>query len=297
MPIATKAGLDYQGFCIRPPSEAGSILLQATLGCSHNQCSFCSAYKGKRFAIKDQAIWEKDLQFAEKHCQWQNRLFVMDGDALIMPMRHWEWLLTNIRQRLPWVERVSAYANAKGAAKKSDAELARLRELGLSMIYYGVESGHPEVLRRIHKGADPEKLLVQGRRLRQAGMALSITVIVGLAGPEDSMEHAKATGQLLTAIDPEFVGALTLMLEPGTPLAEQAKRGEFILPDQASLLAELGVMLAHTDLSKGMFTANHASNYLPIRAQLPEDKEKTMELIHKAWEGKVKLRPEWMRAL
>jgi radical SAM superfamily enzyme YgiQ (UPF0313 family) len=295
--MTNETGFDYQGYCIRPPSEAQSILLQATLGCSHNKCAFCSAYKGKRFAIKDRAIWEKDLQFAEKYCQWQNRLFVMDGDALIMPMHHWEWLLTNIRRRLPWVERVSAYGNAKGAAKKSDAELARLRELGLSMIYYGVESGSPEVLRRINKGADPEKLIAQGRRLRQAGMTLSITVIVGLAGPEGGMEHARATGQLLTAIDPEFVGALTLMLEAGTPLAEQARRGEFTVPDPASMLAELGVMLAHTDLSNGMFTANHASNYLPIRANLPQDKEKTMDLILRAWEGKVNLRPEWMRAL
>ncbi len=292
----TREGLDHQGYCIRPPSEAYSILLQATLGCSHNKCTFCEAFKDKRFAIKDRAIWEKDLKYAEKHCRHQNRLFVMDGDAFIMPMRHWEWLLTNIKERLPWLERVSTYANAKGVAMKSDADLKRLRELGLSMVYYGVESGHAEVLKKVKKGADPEKLITQAKRLKEAGIALSITVIVGLAGREGSLEHAIATGELLTKIDPEYVGALTLMLPPGTPIYDEARQGSYQLPDQLELLAELGVLFANTHLSNGMFTANHASNYLPIRAQLPADREKVMALIKKALEGKVNLRPEWMRA-
>jgi radical SAM superfamily enzyme YgiQ (UPF0313 family) len=290
-------GLDHQGYCIRPPSEAYSILLQATLGCSHNKCTFCDAYKGKRFAIKDRAIWERDLDFAAKYCRRQNRLFVMDGDALIMPMRHWEWLLENIRDRLPWVERVSTYANAKNVALKTDEELRRLRELGLSMAYYGVESGHPEVLKNVRKGADPEKLYTQARRLKDAGFTLSVTVIVGLAGKEGGLEHAKATGELLSRIDPDYVGALTLMLPEITPLARDARNGDFILPEQMELLAELGVMFSHTQLSGGMFTANHASNYLPIRAHLPRDKEKTMALIRNALEGKIALREEWMRAL
>ncbi|MDR1397693.1 MAG: radical SAM protein [Desulfarculales bacterium] len=291
-----KEKMDYQGYCIRPPSEAYSILLQATLGCSHNKCTFCDAFKDKRFAIKDQSIWEKDLQYAEKYCKHQDRLFVMDGDAFVMPLKRWEWLLSNISARLPWVERVSTYANAKGVALKSDDDLGRLRDLGLSMVYYGVESGHPDVLKRVRKGSDPEKLITQAKRLKKAGIALSITVIVGLAGREDSLEHAVATGKLLSEIDPEYVGALTLMLPPGSPIYDEARRGEYQLPDQVSLLAELGVMFANTNLSNGMFTANHASNYLPIRAYLPQDKDKTLALIKRALEGKVNLRPEWMRA-
>ena len=290
-------GLDHQGYCIRPPSEAYSILLQATLGCSHNKCTFCDAFKAKRFAIKDRSIWEKDLDFASRYCRRQNRVFVMDGDAFVMPMRHWEWLLTNIAERLPWVERVGTYANAKGVALKSDEDLRRLRELGLSMIYYGVESGHPEVLQKVRKGADPEKLLVQARRLKDAGFTLSVTVIVGLAGREGSLEHAKATGELLSKIDPDYVGALTLMLPPGAPISQDVQQGELALPDQMELLAELGVMFAHTNLTEGMFTANHASNYLPIRAHLPRDKEKVKTLIRSALEGKIALRQEWMRAL
>ena len=290
-------GLDHQGYCIRPPSEAYSILLQATLGCSHNKCTFCEAYKGKRFAIKDQAILERDLAFASQYCRRQNRVFIMDGDALVMPMRNWEWLLTNIAEKLPWVERISCYANAKSSAQKSDADLARLRELGLSMVYYGVESGHPDVLERVRKGADPEKLAREGQRLKKAGFIVSATVIVGLAGPEQSLEHAKATGELLTEMDPDYVGALTIMVRPGAPLYDVWQSGEFIVPDTDALLAELGVLFSHTRLSNGMFTANHASNYLPIKARLPEDRDKTLALIRQALDGKVRLREEWMRGL
>ena len=289
-------GLDHQGYCIRPPSEAYSILLQATLGCSHNKCTFCGAFKNKRFAIKDQAIWEKDLQFAEKYCKRQDRVFVMDGDAFIMPMKRWEWLLTNIRDRLPWVTRVSTYANAKGVAMKSDEDLKRLRELGLSLIYYGVESGHADVLQDVKKGATPKKLIEQGQRLKKAGFALSITVMAGIAGVEGSLEHARETGRVLTAIDPEYVGCLTLLVEPGTPIEEKAKKGELVMPDQLGLLQEVGVMIENTNLTDGWFMANHPSNYLPIKAHLPQDKEETLAKIHAALEGKVQLRPEWMRA-
>ena len=289
-------GLDHVGDCYRPPSEAYSILLQATIGCSHNKCTFCDQFKNKRFAIKDRAIWERDLAFAEQYCRRQDRVFVMDGDAFIMPMKHWEWLLENIARRLPWVERVGTFANAKGVAMKSDEDLLKLREMGLKMIYYGVESGHPDVLERTHKGASPEKLVEQGQRLKKAGFTLSSMVIVGLGGVEQSLEHAKLTGEVLSAIDTDFAGALTLMLMPGTPLYEEYRRGEFQLPDQDELLLELRTLIAHTNLSNGMFTSNHASNYLPIKARFPEEKAATLALLDKALEGKVGLRSEWMRA-
>ena len=294
--FSIEEGLDHQGYCIRPPSEAYSILLQATLGCSHNKCTFCGAFKNKRFAIKDRAIWEKDLQFAEKYCKRQDRIFVMDGDAFIMPMKHWEWLLTNIRDRLPWVTRVSTYANSKGVVMKSDEDLKRLRELGLSMIYYGVESGHRDVLEDIKKGANPEKLIEQGQRLKKAGFILSITVLTGIAGIEGSLAHAQETGKVLTAIDPEYIGALTLLVEPGTLIEEKARLGKLVMPDQMGLLRELGVMIENTTLTDGWFMANHPSNYLPIKAHLPFDKEETLSRINSALEGNVQLRPEWMRA-
>lgn len=289
-------GMDYQGACIRPPSEANSILMQATLGCSHNKCTFCETFKTKRFTIKDQAIWERDLDFASRRLKGIKRLFIMDGDAFIMPMKRWEWLLTNIAEKLPWVERISTYANAKGVALKSDADLARLRELGLSFIYYGVESGHPEVLARIKKGADPDKLAREAIRLRRAGQALSITIINGLAGPELSREHARATAELMNRIEPEYIGALTLQIIPGTPLFEEHKRGEFTpLAGPMEVLGEIREMVAHFDLKNSFFTANHISNYLPIRARLPEDKSAVLKLIDQALAGEIDVKPDWMR--
>jgi radical SAM superfamily enzyme YgiQ (UPF0313 family) len=290
-------GFDYVGNCIRPPSEADSILLQATLGCSHNKCSFCGTYKDKRFAIKDRSILERDLLFASRHCQRQRRVFIMDGDALIMPMRHWEWLLGDIRQKLPWVTRVGVYGNSKGVALKSDQDLQRLKELGLGIVYYGLESGHPQVLADICKGGGPEKHIAQGQRLKKAGLKVSVTVLLGIGGVEMSLEHARETGRVLSGMDPDYIGALTLMLLPGTPLGEAAQRGEFRLPDAKGMLAELREMIASTDLSGGLFYANHASNYLPIKARLPQDKESALKLIDQALEGQVGLKPEWLRAL
>ncbi|MFH1059338.1 MAG: radical SAM protein [Pseudomonadota bacterium] len=294
---AEPTGFHYVGNLIRPPSEADSILIQATLGCSHNKCSFCGTYRDKRFAIKDQAILQNDLRFAEKYCRRQDRVFIMDGDALVMPMRRWEWLLGEIKKRLPWVSRVGAYANAKSVALKSDADLKRLHEMGLGIAYYGVESGHPDVLNDISKGSKPEKLIKQGQRLKAAGIKVSVTVLLGIGGAARSLEHARATGELLTAMDPDFVGALTLMLIPGTPLGDQALAGRFELPDKLAMLRELREMIAHTHLSGGLFYANHASNYLPIKARLPQDQARTLALIDAALDGKVGLKPEWLRAL
>jgi radical SAM superfamily enzyme YgiQ (UPF0313 family) len=279
MPPAEPNGFDYVGYCIRPPSEAYSILIQATLGCSHNKCTFCGSYRDKRFAIKDQATLERDLAFAEKHCRRQDRVFIMDGDALIMPMKRWEWLLTQIKERLPWVRRVGAYANAKGVAMKSDEELKRLKELGLGILYYGVESGHAQVLKDVCKGSTPEKLIREGRRVKAAGIRLSVTVLLGVGGLAMGLEHARATGELLSAMDPDFIGALTLMLIPGTELGDKGLAGGFELPDAPAMLMELREMIAHTNLSGGLFYANHASNYLPIKARLPQDRERTLALI------------------
>ena len=290
-------GFHYEGNCIRPPSEAYSILLQATLGCSHHKCTFCGTYQDKRFGLKDPAILEQDLILAQKHCRRQSRAFIMDGDALIMPMRRWEWLLGEIKKRLPWVERVGTYANSKGIALKSDEELSRLRELGLGIVYYGVETGHGQTLKDIKKGATPEKLIAQGRRAMEAGMKLSVTVLLGVAGAERSLAHARATGELLSALNPHYVGALTLMLIPGTPLGEAAAQGEFKLPTTADMLLELREMIARTELTDGLFFANHASNYLPIRARLPQDKAAALALIDRALKGRVRLKPEWLRAL
>ena len=290
-------GMHYEGNCIRPPSEAYSILLQVTLGCSHNKCTFCGTYKDKRFTIKDDETILSDILFASKTMRRQDRVFLMDGDALIIPQKRLMWILDRIREHLPWVKRVGAYANAKGIRMKSLEELIALRENGLGILYLGVETGDDRLLQEIHKGASAETLIAMGRKVKEAGIKLSVTVLLGIGGTDRSLEHARATGKLLSAMDPDYVGALSLMLVPGTPLYEAYRRGEFRLPDQEGLLRELREMLAHTDLSRGLFFSNHASNYLPIKARLPRGKQEALDLIDSALRGEVGLRPEWMRAL
>lgn len=289
--------MHYEGFIIRPPSEADSILLQVTVGCSHNKCTFCGTYKNERFKIKPDDVIMADIAFAAKHYKKQDRLFICDGDALIVPQKRLLKILKEIEAQLPWVRRVGVYANTKGIKMKTDEELRELREHGLKIAYLGLESGDDVTLKNIRKGASAQTMIDMGRKIRAAGIKLSVTVLLGLAGRERSQTHAEATGKVLSAIDPEYVGALSLMLIPGTPLHDDYEAGRFELLDAREMLSELRTMFAHTDLSSGLFHANHASNYLPIRAQLPADKEKTIQLIDSALDGKVSLKPEFLRAL
>lgn len=290
-------GMHYEGNCIRPPSEAYSILLQVTVGCSHNKCTFCGTYTGKRFRIKEDRIILSDILFASKYMKRQDRVFLMDGDALIIPQQRLMWILDRIREHLPWVRRVGAYANAKSIKMKSPEELIQLKKNGLGILYLGVETGDVELLKEIRKGTSAEHLINMGRKVRDAGIKLSVTVLLGIAGRERSLEHARATGELLSAMDPNYVGALTVMLIPGTPLHEDFTNGKFELPDERGFLLELREMIAHTNLSRGLFFSNHASNYLPVKARLPKGKQQALDQIDGALKGKIGLRPEWMRAL
>jgi len=290
-------GMHYEGICIRPPSEANSILLQATVGCSHNKCTFCGTYKGKRFRIKDNDVILSDILYASRHMKHLDRLFIMDGDALVIPYPRLKWILETIREHLPQVRRVGVYANSKGIRLKSEDELRELRDLGLGIVYYGVETGDDQTLAAILKGANAQRLLDMGLKVKRAGIQLSVTVLLGIAGAERSLIHAKATGELLSAMDPDYVGALTLMIIHGTPLAEDLEAGRFQLPDNEGLLKELREMIDSTNLSKGLLFSNHASNYLPVKVRYPQGKEQALHLIDMALEGKVGLRPEWLRAL
>jgi radical SAM superfamily enzyme YgiQ (UPF0313 family) len=290
-------GMHYEGMCIRPPSEAYSILLQVTLGCSHNKCSFCGTYKDKRFTIKDDKIILSDILFASKYMKRQDKVFLMDGDALIIPQKRLMWILNSINEHLPWVKRIGAYANTKSLKMKTLEELTELRKNKLAILYYGVETGDDELRKKINKGADAETCIEMGRKAKEAGIKLSVTVLLGIAGKEKSLQHARATGELLSAMDPDFVGALTVMLIPETPLYEEFTKGTFHLPDQRGLLEELREMIRHTNLSRGLFYSNHASNYLPVKARLPNGKQDALDLIDRALQGDIGLRPEWMRAL
>ncbi|MFO7753698.1 MAG: radical SAM protein [Desulfobacteraceae bacterium] len=289
--------MHYEGNIIRPPSEADSILLQVTVGCSHNKCTFCGTYTGERFQIKSDEVIFEDIEYAATYMKGAKRLFICDGDALVIPQRRLVAILERINERLPWLERIGLYANTKSIKMKTREQLAELNALGLKIAYMGLESGDDVTLKNIRKGADSTRMIEMGRKIRDAGIQLSITVLLGLAGRERSEIHARETGRVLSEIDPEYVGALSLMLIPGTELHQQYERGEFQLITPEEMLEEIGLMISTTNLSSGLFHANHASNYLPIRAKLPEDKEKTLKLISRALEGKIELKPEFMRAL
>ncbi|QTA90665.1 radical SAM protein [Desulfonema magnum] len=289
--------MHYEGNIIRPPSEANSILLQVTVGCSRNKCTFCGTFMGERFRIKSDDIIMQDIAFAAKYCKKQRRIFLCDGDVMIVPQKRLLHILTEIKKQLPWVTRVGVYANAKSLKMKTVDELRTLKDNGIGIAYMGLETGDDVTLKNINKGATSETMIQMGKKAREAGIKLSITVLLGIAGRERSQIHARETGRVLSAIDPEYTGALSLMLIPGTPLHKDYEAGKFTLIEPDEMLQELRTMIAHTHMSRGLFHANHASNYLPIRARLPRDKEETLKLIDQALEGSVALKPEWLRAL
>ncbi len=289
-------GMHYEGTCIRPPPEASSILLQVTLGCSHNKCTFCGTYKDKRFGIKDDRIVLSDILFASKYMKNQDRAFLMDGDALIIPQKRLVWILEQINEHLPWVKGVGSYANTKSITLKSVRELIDLRGKGLDRIYLGVETGDDEIRREVNKGFTARQCSEMGKKVKDAGMHLTVMVLLGIAGREKSLDHARATGVLLSAMDPDHVAALTVIPISGTPFWDRIERGELELPDEKGMLYEMREMIAHTTLKGGTFASNHASNYLSIKVRLPAGKQEALRLIDAALEGKIGLKPEWMRA-
>ncbi len=290
--------MDYEGLIIRPPSEAYSLLLQVTVGCSHNKCTFCGTYRQKKFKIKPIEQITKDLTEAKSY-GYVEKVFLCDGDALIIPQTRLEELLKLINLNLPTVERIGTYANAKSILKKSVDELKKLRKLGLKIIYLGVETGNVELLQKISKGATYEQMVEAARRVKEAGITLSVTVLLGLGGIEKSIEHALDTAKLLTDMDPDYAGALTLMLIPETPLYDDYMAGRFVLPDKFGFIRELYLIIANSNFTNCFFTSNHASNYLPIKANLPRQKENVMQLISSVIDTKdmKQIRPEYLRAL
>ncbi len=290
--------MKYEGIVIRPPSEAGSLILQVTLGCSHNRCTFCPTYKGKRFRIRSLDEIRGDLAEARRY-RGVRRIFLADGDALIVPRRMLIPIIEEINASFPDIERIGVYGNAKSILKKSPQELDELKQRGLGIVYLGLESGDPQVLAEIQKGTDVTAMVEAAHRVREAGILLSVTVLIGIAGAQRSLAHAEQTGKVLSEMNPDYIGALTVMIVPGTELARQYESGQFVLPDTRGLLAELGAVLAHTDVTDCLFTSNHASNYLPLRIRLPEEKQQALSIIeHVLSQNRTDLlRPEHLRGL
>ena len=287
----------YEGKLYRPPSEADALILQATIGCSWNHCTYCDMYRDKAFRVRDLSEMLADLEGAAHEVGDRvEKLFVADGDALVLPMDHWRPILSRARALFPNLRRVSCYAMARNVAGKSEAELRELRDSGLTTLYIGPESGDDVTLKRIAKGDDAAEHVAAARRAHAAGMALSVIVLLGIAG-DRSDEHARATATLVTEMDPEFFAALTVTVVPGTPLAQLQAKGRFEVPPIPELLRELRTMVDLARPTDAMFRTNHASNYLPLAGRLPRDRQRIVEVIDAALEGKIRLRAEGARGL
>lgn len=289
--------MEYEGIVIRPPSEAGSLILQTTFGCSHNKCTFCPTYKGTKFRVKDFDKFCADVDEMSVF-NWR-RAFLADGDALILPQRMLLPRMNYLQEKIKGLQRIGIYGNAKAVHKKTPEQLAELKKAGLGIIYFGLESGDQQTLDFMTKGYAIERMIEAGRKVKDAGIALSVTVLLGIAGKERGPIHAEATGKALTAMDPDFVGALTVMVVPNTPLWDFQESGQYTLPDQFEMLAELYLMLKNTEMTSGLFMSNHASNYVPLKVKMPEEKQGALTRLRRIIESKdtSALKPEFLRAL
>ncbi len=289
--------MNYTGNIIRPPSEANSIILQVTVGCSYNKCTFCGVYKDTPLLIKAPETIDSDLQFARKYCREQKRVFLADGDVLILSQKKLIDLLGKIRRQLPWVRRISLYGNARAVRSKSAEQLQTLKSLGLDRVYMGLESGCDTVLQAVKKGETAESMLAAGKKITAAGLFLSVTVLLGLGGSARSAQHAIDTAEVLNQMAPHQIAALTLIPLENTQLGSEVTAGTFILPSPAEILQELQLLVFHLQGVKCQFHANHASSYLPLAGRLPRDKDVFLAAIAKAIDGRAPLVPEYRRAL
>lgn len=287
----------YEGKLYRPPSEADSLIVQATIGCSWNHCTYCDMYRDKTFRVRDLSATLEDLEMAGAGFGDEvEKLFVADGDALILSMDHWRKILERARALFPRLRRVSCYAMARNINEKTETELRELRDAGLSLLYIGPESGDDVTLKKIAKGDDAAAHVEAAKRAHEAGMELSVIALLGIA-MDRSEEHARATADLVTNMDPEFFSALTVTVVPDTPLDRLAKKGKFEVPPIPGLLKELRTMVAEAKPTKAVFRTNHASNYLPLAGTLPRDAKKIVDVIDAALDGRIPLRPEYRRGL
>lgn len=288
---------EYDYPLYRPPSEAYSLIIQATLGCSQNKCTFCSMYKSKKFTIKPLEQIKKEIDFFRIYVKKAERIFLADGDALIMPMKILKEIFIYINEKFPEAERISLYGSPKSILLKTPEELLELKNLGLGLIYLGVESGSDKILSSVKKGVSREEIITAGKKVKKVGIPLSVTAIAGLGGKENSIEHAVETASLISEINPDYFGVLTLMLEEGTELLEEYKKGNFIPLSSSEILEETKLMIKNINVKeKCIFRSNHASNYVSLKGTLPYEKENILKTIDYALENN-EIKSEFLRRL
>lgn len=288
----------YEGDIYRPPSEAYSLLLQVTVGCSHNKCSFCGMFKDKRFHVRQMSEIIEDLEGAARSYGRVRRIFLCDGDALCLSNNKLVKILSEINRLFPEIERVGIYGSAKDILRKSDDELKELKRNGLGIIYLGAESGSDEVLIEINKGTDREDMIKAVRKAENAGIPVSVTFISGIAGRKNWREHAIQTGKMIAKMNASYVSLLTLMLDPKTPLYKDIQEGKFELLTGEEVLAETYLMLENAKPTKTcVFRSNHASNYISLRGNLPEDRDRMLGELEHAMKNTELLKDERFRML
>ncbi|MCI8689520.1 MAG: radical SAM protein [Oscillibacter sp.] len=287
----------YYGSVYRPPSEARSLIVQVTYGCSHNTCAFCSMYKEKRFALRPLEEVLEDFQIARGVYRHVEKVFLADGDALVRKAAELYTILDRIRDLFPECRQVTCYASPSSIRIRSEEELRTLREKGLIMVYMGLESGCDAVLTKMRKGHSAAEIVEMGKKVRSCGIALSVTAITGLGGPELLERHALETADAFNAMNPEYIGMLTLMVERETPLYDWVQSGEFQLLTQPQVLEETRLMMERLDSPGSVFRMNHASNYLVLRGTLNKDRTAMLAEIDRAEHDLSRLRPESWRGL
>ena len=288
----------YEGDIYRPPSEAYSLLVQVTIGCTHNKCTFCKMFKDKKFRVRNLEEVLEDLAWARRRYSRVERMFLCDGDALALSNKRLMPILEYISDNFPECERVTIYGRATDVLKKTDEEMRELYEAGLTMVYLGAESGSDKVLKDICKGETRQQLIDGVRNIEACGMKASVTFISGLAGRDGWEDHAIQTGTMISEMEPSYVGLLTLIVDPSVPMARDIESGKMKLLTPEEVMAETLLMLENTNVSKKcVFRSNHASNYVSLRGDLPDDKEKMMNMLRRAMKNHDMFRDERFRAL
>ena len=289
----------YEEPVFRPPSEADSLILQATLGCSYNGCTFCGMYRRKPFRVRPIDSLREEIRRAREQLGPVRKVFLADGDALVAKASFLHAILNELNASFPGLRRVSIYASPQSIRVRTVEEMAALREAGLTLYYLGIESGHDEVLRRLGKGVDAEEMIACGRKVIEAGVRLSTMILLGAGGRELSLGHARESARVVSAIGPRFVSTLVLTPVPETPLWEQDRMGRFDRLEPAELAAELREFVAGLELNGAVFRSNHASNYLALAGTLPKDKRRLLDALDGvlADPAHAPFRPEWSRGL
>jgi radical SAM superfamily enzyme YgiQ (UPF0313 family) len=288
----------YEGNIFRPPSEASSLIVQVTIGCAHNDCTFCSMFKDKRFRVRPVAEVIEDLENARRVYARVDRIFLADGDALVLALDKLLAILSAIRRLFPECRRIGVYGSPQDILNKRTDELSALREAGLGIVYIGAESGSDSALKAVKKGATAAEITEAVRKVEASGIATSVTFISGLAGADGWEDHAIMTGRMIGAAEPSYVGLLTLMVESGAPLYNDVQAGRFKLLSPLGVVDETLLLLEHTNVSRNcVFRSNHASNYISLKGTLPADRDAMIASLRAARGHEELLKEDWMRML